>query len=199
MTITTARGQATRRRLVEAAARLMHVNGVAATSVDDVLEAAGAGKSQFYHAFESKDALVAAVLDFQAASGEEEQAALFQAHPGWEGIRAWFDAILAAQKRARYAGGCPVGSMAAEMADRDPALRARLRDAFQRKRNAVHRHLAALQDAGGLRADADTDALATFVMATLQGGLLLGSTYKDGAPLRHAIEAACAHLRSLRP
>jgi len=199
MTTTTARGRATRLRLVEAAARLMHVNGVAATSVDDVLEAAGAGKSQFYHAFASKNDLVAAVLEFQAASGEKEQAALFRAHPGWEGIRAWLDAVVASQQRARYAGGCPIGSMAAEMADRDPALRRRLKTAFQRKRNAVHRHLAALQDAGSLRGDADVDALATFVMATLQGGLLLGSTYKDGAPLRHAVEAAWAHLLSFRP
>jgi AcrR family transcriptional regulator len=198
MTNTTARGRATRLRLVEAAAHLMHVNGVAATSVDDVLEAAGAGKSQFYHAFESKDALVAAVLEFQAASGEEEQAALFRAHPGWEGIRAWFDAIVASQTRARYAGGCPVGSMAAEMADRDPVLRRRLKSAFQRKRNAVHRHLAALQATGGLRAEADADALANFVMAALQGGLLLGSTYRNGTPLAHAVEAAWAHLRSFR-
>lgn len=198
MTTATARGAATRRRIVEAAARLMHLHGVAATSVDDVLAEAGAGKSQFYHAFESKDALVAAVLDFQAASGEEEQALLFRTHPGWDGIRAWFDAVLASQRRARYAGGCPIGSMAAEMADRDPVLRRRLRDAFQRKRNALRRHLAALQEDGGLQVDADTDALASFVMATLQGGLLLGSTYKDGKPLRHAVEAAWAHLLSFR-
>lgn len=199
MTKTTPRGQATRRRIVEAAARLMHVNGVAATSVNDVLAAAGAGKSQFYHAFTGKDELLAAVLDLQAASGESEQAALFAAHPGWEGIRAWFDALAAAQGRRHYAGGCPVGSMAAEMADRDPALRRRLRDAFQRKQDALTRHLVALQDAGALRPDADATALAAFVMATLQGALLLGSTYRNGAPLHHAVETAWAHLRSLRP
>ena len=45
----TGRGRASRERIVERAAELFAERGVAATSLDEVLAAAGAGKSQLYH------------------------------------------------------------------------------------------------------------------------------------------------------
>ncbi|HUE95440.1 MAG TPA: helix-turn-helix domain-containing protein, partial [Longimicrobiaceae bacterium] len=66
----TTRGRASKARIVEAAARLMHVNGVAATSVDEVLAESGAGKSQFYHYFRTKDELVEGVLEYRVRLGE---------------------------------------------------------------------------------------------------------------------------------
>src|ERR1051325_6216845 len=54
----TARGAKTRARIVAAAADLMYVKGVGATTLDDVLAASGVSKSQLYHHFDGKDALV---------------------------------------------------------------------------------------------------------------------------------------------
>ena len=45
----TERGRASRERIVERAAELFAERGIAVTSVDEVLAAAGAGKGQFYH------------------------------------------------------------------------------------------------------------------------------------------------------
>jgi len=194
----TERGQATRTRIVETAARLMHRNGVSATSVDAVLAAARAGKSQFYHYFSSKDALVAAVLELQASVGEREQSEIFRAHPGWDGVRLWLDAVVAAQRRVGYVGGCPIGSMAAEAADRDPELRRRLAGAFERKRRALRERFEALASRGVLRPDADPGVLASFVVATLQGALLMASTFRDEEGLAPAVEEAWAHLQSYR-
>ena len=59
----TPRGKRTRDTIVDAAAALMYVDGVAGTSVDKVLAASGAGKSQMYHYFKNKEQLVAAVID----------------------------------------------------------------------------------------------------------------------------------------
>ncbi len=61
----TSRGRQTKARIVAVAAELMYAQGVATTSVDDVLAAAGVGKSQFYHYFSSKTELVAAVQRHQ--------------------------------------------------------------------------------------------------------------------------------------
>lgn len=198
MTPLTSRGRITRTRIIEAAARLMHVDGVAATSVDHVLTAAGAGKSQFYHYFSSKDELVEAVLEFQAATGEAEQAAILAQLPGWDGIRAWLDAVVQGQKRTGYRGGCPIGSMAGELADRDPRLRIRLADAFERKRSALARRLGELQTDSSLAPEADPEGLSTFVMATLQGGLLLASTLKEERALAQSVEEAWSHLISFK-
>jgi AcrR family transcriptional regulator len=62
----TRRGQASRGRIVEAAADLMFTRGVRGTGLDDVLTATGVGKGQFYHYFPNKEALVRAVIARQA-------------------------------------------------------------------------------------------------------------------------------------
>jgi AcrR family transcriptional regulator len=58
----TARGAATRARIVEAAADLIYAHGVEQTSLDDVMAASGVSKSQLYHYFADKDALVLDVI-----------------------------------------------------------------------------------------------------------------------------------------
>src|SRR5258706_6957138 len=58
----TGRGRASRERIVERAADLFAERGVAGTSLDEVLAAAGAGKSQLYHYFRGRDELVEAAV-----------------------------------------------------------------------------------------------------------------------------------------
>src|SRR5262249_62274725 len=58
----TGRGRASRERIVQRAAELFAERGVAATSLDEVLAAAGAGKSQLYHYFRGRDELVEAAV-----------------------------------------------------------------------------------------------------------------------------------------
>jgi AcrR family transcriptional regulator len=64
----TRQGRGTRERIVRAAAELMAERGGAATSLDDVIGATGASKSQLYHYFGDKRGLVQAVVEFQCAA-----------------------------------------------------------------------------------------------------------------------------------
>lgn len=193
---TTSRGRRMRRRILETAADLMHTQGVEGTSLDEVLARSGAGKGQFYHYFENKSDLVQAVLRFQM------ERALFEEMPAvghldsWTGIRAWFDLLIEIHARRGFVGGCPVGSMAAEMADRDDTMRAQLTEAFRIKRGYIEKGLVAMRDRGALRAEADPVELASFTIAAIQGGLLLSTIEKTASPLRAALAHAYAHLRS---
>ena len=63
----TRRGRASRERIIERAADLFAERGIAATSVDEVLAAAKAGKGQFYHYFRSRDELAAAAVGYRCA------------------------------------------------------------------------------------------------------------------------------------
>src|SRR5277367_5779286 len=63
----TRRGRASRERIVERAAELFAERGIAATSVDEVIAAARAGKGQFYHYFGSRDELAAAAVGYRCA------------------------------------------------------------------------------------------------------------------------------------
>lgn len=195
----TTRGRQTRERIISTAAHLMHVRGVHATTIDEVLAASGAGKSQIYHYFGSKLELVRAVLRLHAERIFGGSAAMLARLDSWAGIEAWFRAIVHWHRDRGCVGGCPIGSMAAEMADRDSELRREL-DALMRiweERLTVG--LARMQERGELRHDADPEGLAAFTVAVQQGGILRAKTAKDVRPLENAFAHALAYLRSYAP
>lgn len=190
----TRRGRRTREQILEAAADLIHLHGVHGTSIDDILAASGAGKSQLYHYFGSKETLVREVARRQARRilEEIEEAEL----DSWEGIAAWFAAIETLHAQRGCVGGCPLGTLAAEMADQDPGIRREMERAFAGWREEMRQGLAAMRERGELTAGADPETLADLVVAAQQGGILLAKTAKDIRPLRNALTHAMAHLRS---
>ncbi len=191
---TTTKGRRTRDRIVEAAAHLMHLQGVRATSVDHVLEAAGVGKGQFYHYFDSRADLEAAVVE-RFASAQPESAAPDDILRTWDDVDRWFDVVYALYAETGFRGGCPLGTMASEVADRDAALRERLEAAFRRKCEHLARGFDVMQSTGIMDPGVDALDLAHFVVAVVQGGLVLARVAEDGAPLRTALAHARAHVR----
>ncbi|NIP60371.1 MAG: TetR family transcriptional regulator [Gemmatimonadetes bacterium] len=192
----TRRGRETRERILNAAAELIHVKGVHGTSVDDVLERSGTGKGQFYHYFDGKAELIREVLHHQIGREFDRDRRFLERLDSWEGIEAWFDRIVESQVRTGFLGGCPIGSIAAEMADQDDELRLELTEAFDLKKAWLLEGLNAMKERGELAADADPEELADFALATIQGGLILATTRKDEGPLRRALTEALRHLRS---
>jgi AcrR family transcriptional regulator len=190
----TARGRATRERIVTAASRLISERGVAETSVDDVIERAGASKSQLYHYFDDRADLLRAVVAYNA------DAVLGELPPldSWKAIRSWFDSLVDLQMERRACGGCPIGSLVGQLAESDPKARLALADSFERWREHLRRGLDAMQRSGRLDTSADPDRLATATLAAIQGGLLLTQTDRDPTQLAIALDAAYEHLRSHR-
>ncbi len=189
----TRRGRTSRDAIVHAAATLMYERGVRATGVDDVLLAAGAGKSQLYHYFETKDDLVAAVLEHQLAEVLAQQAQ-FRLDT-WRGLRGWFDALLAGQ-RERGCRGCPVGSMASEMSAMSPEMADRVGAAFARWHGTLRTAFEALSRRGRLRPGARPDVLATVALSQIQGAYLLSTAAQDPEPMRRSLDAAYVGLRA---
>jgi AcrR family transcriptional regulator len=193
----TERGRRARASIIDAAATLMYQKGVSMTSLDDVLAAAGSGKSQLYHYFDSKADLVAAVIERQLELVLARQPTL--AHiESWEGVDAWVSEILTTHSAPGGPFACPLGTMAAELKN-DPTFRPLLDDAFRRWEAPLARGLQTIQDRGELVADADPRRLASTVIAALQGGMLLARVRGDIAPLRDTLEGAVAQLRQSRP
>src|SRR3982751_149285 len=110
-TARTSKGQATRERIVRAAAELMFRHGVAGTSTPAVRDAAGVSSSQIYHYFADKDALTRAVIDHQTRAIVSSQTALLSRLDSLPALRAWRDVVVRAAQDLGYAGGCPLGSL----------------------------------------------------------------------------------------
>jgi AcrR family transcriptional regulator len=192
----TRRGQASRARIVEAAAELIFFQGVRGTSLDQVLAAARVSKSQLYHYFADKDDLVRAVIERQTDLVLAAQEPWLEHLDSWAAIRAWFDGLVRVQEDRGCVGGCAIGSLASELADQDEAARVELVASFDRWEGYLARGLARMRARGELRGDADPATLATAVMASVEGGLLLSQTRKDAKAIRRALDAALTYLRT---
>jgi TetR/AcrR family transcriptional repressor of nem operon len=193
----TARGAATRARIVEAAADLMYVRGVNATTLDDVRAASGTSKSQLYNHFADKDALVRAVAELWAARVLAREEAQLARLNSFNGLVRWRNALVQRNAAQNGAHGCALGSMAAEVSDHDDEARETLSATFRRWEQLLADGLRRMQAGGHLRGDADADALATGLIAALQGGYLLAQTAGDVRPMELALDMALGHVHSL--
>ncbi|MFI6567198.1 TetR/AcrR family transcriptional regulator [Streptomyces sp. NPDC050534] len=193
----TARGAKTRARIVAAAADLMYVKGVGTTTLDDVLAASGVSKSQLYHHFEGKDALVRAVVDHVGERIIERERRSLGNVSTIRGLRRWRDALVQNSALQHGAYGCALGSLATEVSDHDALARRALSQLFTEWQGLLAGVLRRMQDRGVLPPVASIDQLATGLMAALQGGYLLAQTARDVTPMATSLDMALAHIESL--
>jgi TetR/AcrR family transcriptional repressor of nem operon len=178
---------------VNAAADLMYQHGVDRTSLDEVMAASGVSKSQLYHYFADKDALVLAVIALQAERILDAQQPHLAALDSLPAIRAWRDALVRLNKAARYKG-CPLGSLASELANDSEDARKRLAASFAVWRDRIERGLRKMRERGELAASADPHELALALLAAVEGGLLLSKTTHSSRPLEIALDMAVEHV-----
>ncbi|TDP96722.1 TetR/AcrR family transcriptional regulator [Labedaea rhizosphaerae] len=190
----TAKGQETRRRIVAAAAQLMFDSGVAATTVEDVRLRAGVSNSQIYHYFADKTALVRAVIEYQTNAVIEPQEQLFIRLDTMAGLREWRDFVVGRVRELDYRGGCPIAALTHQLAEHDEAARLQLAHSFARWSAGLRSGLVAMHANGTLRPDADPEALAVTLLASLQGGLLLAQLNREAKPLEVALDSALAFV-----
>jgi len=166
--------------------------GYGSTSVADVLQKANVNSGSLYHFFPGKQDLLLAVLDMYLDGIRQ-----MLIEPAWRGVEAPIERVFALLARYRQSlldtgctYGCPIGSLALELHEPDPAVRERLARNFTAWVDAIHECL----DAAGrqLPADLERRELAQFVLTTMEGGVMQARTYRDIA----YFDAAVAQLRN---
>lgn len=189
----TARGAATRSRIINAAADLIYAHGVERTSLDDVMAESGVSKSQLYHYFSDKDALVLDVIALQTERVLNSQQPHLEALDSLPALRSWTDAIVQLHESAD-ARGCPLGSLASELVNDSNPARDRLVESFATWRGYIEQGLTRMRERGELVDSADPHELAIAFLGAIQGGLLLAKTTRSNRPLEIAIDMAIGHV-----
>lgn len=169
-----------RNAILDAAARVINERGYSHTSVEDLIEATGlSGKSHFYHYFPSKEALGMAVIDRQFDRFTERGLAILS-EPLIEPIdrlSLFIDTLVALQRERDGGSGSPFGNLAGELADAHEGFRRRLDDVFGRWTEQLD---ALLREVGPqLREGVDTVRMSRFIIAALEGGMLLTRVARD--------------------
>jgi TetR/AcrR family transcriptional repressor of nem operon len=194
----TKKGAETRDRIVAAAAGLIFERGVAGTGMEDIKEAAGVSSSQLYHYFADKQALILAVIAHQSDAVLAAQEPLLGKLDSLDALRAWRDQAVAIEKQLHCKGGCPIGTLAGELAEADPEARADIAAGFARWEGAIAQGIEAMHERGELPAEVDPDRLALALLAAHQGGLVLTQVRRDPTPLEAALDAMIDHVAELR-
>jgi TetR/AcrR family transcriptional repressor of nem operon len=192
----TGRGRASRERIVEHAAELFAERGVA-TSLDEVMAAAGAGKGQFYHYFRGRDDLVEAAVAHRSA---QVLAGLTEALGDVASLAELEQALAGFVAGFEQAGlpGCPIGTLAVQVAGRNEGARLQAAAGFDAWERLLADTLERMRERGELRADVAPAVLATALLAGIEGGMVLSQARRDPASLRVAVEAGLAQLRAHR-
>ena len=195
------KGAATRDQILNAASRLIHVQGYQSTSLDDVLRESGVGKGNFYYYFKSKEDLGYAIIDritrtfvergLGPAFTETDADPLGQ-------LRAFFDRVLESLRQRNCVGGCAMGNLASELSDVHEGFRLRLAGVFDIYRDHLAEVIRRGQVSGRLRADADAVRIAQFLVAGLEGAILLSKVTRDITVMERCVEELKEHLALYR-
>ena len=177
----------TRGQILQAAYREIHVNGFQAASLNTILAHTGVTKGALYHHFPNKIELGYAVIDEVIAKRIQASfiAPLEQAD---DPIAVLIDLI----KQSGHAFtlrdiqlGCPLGNLAQEMGDLDPAFRKKLNESVELMIDAYCRLLSAAQKDGKISKYLDIKDTASFIVASWHGAIIQMKLNQSLQPLRN--------------
>ena len=187
-----------RQRMLRAAHELFHRQGIHATSVDQILQKSGTGKSQFAHYFKNKDGLVHEVLQNIHAWLRGPEAPVNYNIRSWQDLDAWLRFFVNAQQRHGCDRACPVATIGNDLNEEQILLRQDVRLIFEWIRGQLTRFFSERRALGEIGDGEDPEALADFCMVTIQGGLLTAKITRDSTPFANAVKHAIDHLHSVR-
>lgn len=187
----------TRTKIVMAAMELFWAKGFNSTSIADILSRTQLNAGSLYHVFPGKQDVLVAVLEAYRDGLYENLV-----DPAWAGVDDPVERIFALLDRYRWlivetdcTYGCPIGSLALELHEADPVVRDLLAVNFTGWVGAIER---CLDDAGDrLPADLDRQALAEFVLTTMEGGVMQARTHRDVAHFDRGVAVLRSHFDML--
>src|SRR2546425_3499650 len=118
---------------------------------------------------------------------------LFRSRPLGQ-IRCFLDRVLEVQREQNCVGGCALGNLAAELSDVHEGFRTRLAVVFSAWRERLTQALHEAQRRGDVSDDCRPEAVAHFLVASLEGAILLTKLTKDIAVMEQCVDEMKRHL-----
>ena len=184
----TSKGRAMRDRIVQSAADLVFAAGARETTLDHVRSAVGASKSQLYHYFGDKDELLLGVIDFQGERIIRAQQPELAAIDSVASLKRWRVKLVQLGDAFGKVGGCPIGSLANELASHSEDHRRALAVHFGHWASQIEGGLLRMQANGCLEPSLDPKTLSITFLTAIQGGLLLAKLQRSSKALATALD-----------
>ena len=169
-----------RTQILDAAATIIAERGYTSTSIDEVIKGAKlSGKSHFYHYFKSKEELGYEVLNRQFERFADRGLAILREPliDPLERLSLFIDGVVALQAESGGRRGSPFGNLAAELADAHEGFRVRIEAVFERWAAQIRSLL--WEARPQLHEDVDAVRLSRFIIAALEGAVLMTRVKRD--------------------
>jgi len=191
----TAKGAATRERIVAAAAEEIRINGVAGTTLDDVAARSRTSKGQIFHYFAGgKDELLVAVAQYEADRVLRDQQPHLGELDSWPAWQRWADAVV--DRYERQGPRCPLGVLLTEIGRSSAAAQQVTTTLLHQWQDHVAAGVRRMQERGLVSTRFDPQRSAAAIIAGVQGGVVLLMTTGSSEHLRAALDASMVYLRS---
>ncbi len=191
------KGNETRQRIIAQSAPLLNQKGYEGCSLQDIMAAVGLEKGGIYRHFANKEELAVAAFDFAWAEVYHGR------NRGLEGIE---DPVLRieafirnfAERRPALRGGCPLLNTAIDADDGNAALRARAQQALDEWRTRLSSLISSAIRQGSLKRGIRPSAVASLIIGTLEGALMISRLDDDRTALKIARDHLISYIESLR-
>ena len=183
------KAQETKTRIIEQAATLFNQQGYTGTSVSDLMRATGLQKGGIYNHFHSKDELALEAFDFAVNCVQQKfMGALKGKRHAVDRLLALLSVYENILDNPPMQGGCPILNTAVESDDFHPALRARSQLAMDAWRDLIRRIVDKGIMRGEFHATVDSDTVATILIATIEGAVMLSKLYGDASHMERGLK-----------
>lgn len=189
----TARGAATKRRLVEGAALLMREQGAAETNLDQVLHATSTSKSQLFHYFpDGRAGLLVAVTGYESEQVMEAQRPYIDDLSSLDSWRAWRDAVV--EHYVALGERCPMGALTATLGNSSAESRRIVSDLYDQWEGALMAGIQRLIVGGAISGDVPVRDTARSILTAIQGGVVMLRATGRVSYLGTGLDAALAPI-----
>ena len=192
----TAKGRATRDRIVKVAAELILSDGLSALNMDALRKAASVSGSQLAHYFTDKRALIRAVVARQIDTVLEfHRQSKLRELDTFHDFERWIDLNMRYLRRIGYSGTPTYHGLAGQLGKSDTATRETLAAGYQQWITLLENSIQRMKDRGVLVAHAEPRKLALVIVSAHQGGATMSFTYRAEWPHADAARFAVNYLR----
>ena len=177
------KGEITRRRIVAAAAPIFNQNGYEGSSLAALMAATGLKKGGIYRHFASKEELAAEVFDYTwEEAWKARMARVKEETSGIERLKVLIANFI--DYKSPVAGGCPILNTAVDADDGNSVLRARCSKALRAWISKLHSIVKEAADRGEIKPGVDPKQVATLIVASLEGALMIARLERNDYALR---------------
>jgi len=191
----TAKGRATRERIISGAAAEIREHGVATATLDDIMARTETSKSQLFHYFpDGKEQLLLAVATHEAQQVLDDQQPYLGDLTSWAAWQRWRDAVL--ERYRRQGQNCPLSVLMSEIGRSTPGAQAVTSALMRQWHDEIAAGVRHMQAVGKVSDDFDADRMAAALLAGIQGGVGIMLATGDLSYLEAALDVGVGSLRS---